>query len=339
MAKGYPTITKSAQTGEIGVNIVAQIVNNELGWLFRRNHNEHDFGIDGYVDIVTPEQAVTGRYLAVQIKCGHSYLSSKDDFGYIYYGETKHLNYLINHPVPVLIILCDPQSGTCYWELFNPAKTEPAKNGWKLSIPSDQILSRNVKNKLEEIAGPSADHLETLEAYWELNKLIGDNTNLVVLVIARDDIEAGNYENVVSFFQRLRATKSFARKLQGKVELRVLGYNNDRRELWEIPKVKNWFKILEPEVKYWFYFLSSSGKVAGLKLLALCLCAIKRKGRRKKLGQEILVEYDRVELFYFLSRNYEWLNEIAEWTHLPLEEIKRISFEVVIGMGFEEIPR
>jgi hypothetical protein len=75
MTRGFPKVQPSALAGEAGVNLVAGVVNAELGWMFRRTHNEHDFGIDGYFDVVSASEEMTGRSLAVQIKYGRSYTS------------------------------------------------------------------------------------------------------------------------------------------------------------------------------------------------------------------------------------------------------------------------
>ena len=51
-------------------------------WLFKRTHQEHDYGIDGYIDIVTEDGHVTGQMFASQIKCGKSFFQEKTKDGY-----------------------------------------------------------------------------------------------------------------------------------------------------------------------------------------------------------------------------------------------------------------
>lgn len=94
-------------TAEIGVNVVSTIINDELGWIFHRTHQKHDFGVDGYVDYVNRAGGVTGKFLAVQRKTGESYLNKLGSAHW--YRDTKeHLNYFLNLPIPVLLIVCDP---------------------------------------------------------------------------------------------------------------------------------------------------------------------------------------------------------------------------------------
>jgi len=65
---------KSQATGKAGVIFVDSIV-NQHGSVFRPVHQEDDFGIDGFIELVTAEEA-SGRLVAVQIKSGDSYLSA-----------------------------------------------------------------------------------------------------------------------------------------------------------------------------------------------------------------------------------------------------------------------
>src|SRR6266571_7920181 len=130
--RGFPKFANSAKRGEVGINLVSRIVSDNFGWLFKRNHQEHDFGIDGQIEIVTADGAVTGQMLGVQVKCGKSFFEEKNKWGFVYRGETKHFNYLANYPVPVIICLCDPESQQCYWQHFQADQVQVTGAGWKM---------------------------------------------------------------------------------------------------------------------------------------------------------------------------------------------------------------
>lgn len=114
MSDGHPTYSPSAQLGGLGLEIVSRIVRYNLKWLLRPNHQEHDFGIDGQIDIIAEDNTVTGHMIGVQIKCGKSFFEEQNRWGYIYRGERKHFNYLSNYPIPVVIVICDPATEECY---------------------------------------------------------------------------------------------------------------------------------------------------------------------------------------------------------------------------------
>lgn len=77
MNNKFPKHQKNSKTGDTGVNIVSQIVNDELGFIFKRNDGSYDFGIDAYIEIVAEDGSVTGQVIGVKIKCGDSFLRLK----------------------------------------------------------------------------------------------------------------------------------------------------------------------------------------------------------------------------------------------------------------------
>jgi len=138
MMQPLPKQSPSQSIGEIGVNIVSLKVHQSLGWNFRRTPQELDFGIDGYIDIVTDEGYVTGKSIAVQIKTGPSYLrdgSNTETWRYV--GDLKHINYYINHHTPVLLLLVDHQNHEIWWRQFSAYETE--KNSIRMDNGNFQV--------------------------------------------------------------------------------------------------------------------------------------------------------------------------------------------------------
>ena len=329
MTDGFPKLSNAARLGQQGVNLIAQIVNNDLGWLFRRTHNEEDFGIDGYIDHVTPEGSVTGRSVAVQIKYGTSFFKNKTADGFTYYGEKKHLNYLLNHPIPVVIVICEPSSNKCYWVKFDPLVTEATTTGWKITIPEHQLFDASCREYLLALIGVAEDHMEELAHYWKMNKLLEDS-GLLMYSVSREEIEAQNYYFLSSFFDRLQVTPKLTRQMEGRVEVTVFGYDDDRRELYQILEVRRWFAGVEPLVKYWFFFLSKEFHSSTLRLLTMCVCDVQalKRSRKDKRSGVVTVSVDEQALNDFRTRNFLWLNELTEKLGVSEEENKRISLNV-----------
>ncbi len=117
-----PTYKKSSKLGEIGLSIVKDIIESELDWIFRKNHQEHDFGIDAYIDINTEFGHITGKSIALQVKTGASYFSETNSFGWVYRDSIEHLNYYLNHQIPVVIILVNNLERKVYWCLCDSEK-------------------------------------------------------------------------------------------------------------------------------------------------------------------------------------------------------------------------
>jgi hypothetical protein len=327
----FPKRTKAQEQGEIGITIVSDIVSQRLGMIFRRVPQEHDYGIDGFIDYVV-EGRVTGGTVAVQIKCGESYLRDETADGYWYEDTFEHLNYYLNHPAPVFVFLVDPQTRKVYWNDISVEKLLGKGKKWRTLIPKDNVLEENFSSRVQELLGLedfSGEIHDSLRAHEALVKLMS-RSNMTMLGIGREAIETKNTRAIASYFEALRSDKTRAKNSQGKVGFYVSGYDDDSRELYEIPEVVEYFKILEPQVKYWFYFLSTDHSVDSLKVLLFCLCDPEK-------GEENGMLYPNLDLQKsFFERNFFWLNEMTNFLGEPISENKRISLDVFKYLGIPE---
>jgi hypothetical protein len=64
------------------------------------------------------------------------------------------------------------------------------------------------------------------------------------------------------------------RMFQGRVNIAFDGYDNDSRELYEVPEVRQYLAALDSKFPYWFYFLSTANDT--LKLIAFCFCRTRK---------------------------------------------------------------
>ncbi|ELW9446726.1 DUF4365 domain-containing protein [Burkholderia cenocepacia] len=336
MIKGFPQFTPNARKGERGVDLVSRIVHEQFKWLFKRNHQEHDFGIDGHLEVVTDEGAVTGQMLAVQIKYGKSFFEEKNKWGYVYRGELKHFNYLSNYPVPTLIVICHPDEEICYWGRFVPEQAEVGEGGWKLTIPFENRL-HEAKPELEAVLPPLQDSLSDLKDYWALNRLIVE-APYIHFIIDRPEVVSGDTSRPRAFFNRFRSTKELAYHCQGKVEISFHGYDQDRRELYEIKEVRDYVPVLCRALPELFFFIRTRQPTQALKALAFCQTNVRRLHGRSTRKVTKQIEVSTREIGDFLMRMWPGLNEMTNWLGMSIEENKAISFDVIRCLGFEPPP-
>lgn len=139
----------SAKTGTAGVTQVRLAI-EALGWLFREQPGE-DYGIDAQAEIVE-DNVVEGKLLALQIKSGASYFKEPAAGGWWYRPGADHVRYWFNHSLPVAIILVD-QSQHCYWQLVTTQTLlQSSREGWKVLVPSDQVLDESARSRLHQAA-------------------------------------------------------------------------------------------------------------------------------------------------------------------------------------------
>ena len=135
-------------TGRIGVHMCGAIF-EEHDFIFREEPIA-DYGIDAIIE--AKEGGIpSGKLIAVQIKSGDSYFLSNNDDYIVYYVDSKHREYWINHSLPVIIVLYKKDSNECFWEVVNKQTLIQTKTQWKIYIPKNQTITSSC-DKLREIA-------------------------------------------------------------------------------------------------------------------------------------------------------------------------------------------
>lgn len=132
-----------------GVNAVAQKI-NQVRLLWRETPNA-DVGIDGQIEYVDDNGIATGALVAVQIKSGASYLVG-DTQAWNYTPHDKYRWYWENFPVPVLLIIFDPQTETAYWADVRQ-QLRISRGRGALRVPKSQIVVRRQRSQLFESCG------------------------------------------------------------------------------------------------------------------------------------------------------------------------------------------
>ncbi len=269
---GYPKYGKSQSLGKIGESFIDSFVHKKLEWIYRSTHQESDFGIDGFIDIVT-DRNVTGQTIGIQVKCGDSYFNKKTEGGIRYDGENKHLNYYLNCPFPIVLIVLNGECTQGKWLEFNANITAPSKNGWWLEIPDKNILSTSVKTDWELIAGPVVDNSEKIALSWKINNAL-DESDFGVYLIHKDDVLACDFTGLKDVIYRLSRNKTSLLKNRGTLEVLIAGYDEDPREAYEIPEIRNFYSESLNAGIPWFYFLGKQANGMGLTVLLFACCDI-----------------------------------------------------------------
>ena len=122
----------------IGVNAVAQRI-AQLGLIWRETPTA-DVGIDGQIEYVDLEGNATGEMVAVQIKSGISFFKENKDNDFVFYPEEKHRFYWEQFPLPVLLIIHNPETNLSYWVDVRQILKSPDTTDKAIIIPKENIL-------------------------------------------------------------------------------------------------------------------------------------------------------------------------------------------------------
>lgn len=331
-----PKYKQSSRTGENGITILKGIVETQLEWIFRPNHQEHDFGIDAYIDIVSDAGEVTGKTIAIQVKTGQSYFNERSKFGWIYRGRREHLNLYLNQDIPVVIILVDDSKQKVYWCYCDANKTTNAGDNWKITIPYNQELNKESKDRLLQYVSPVKDYVSPLNRLWVVNEMLTETTSLTVIV---DKSEIRNLEcqSLILAMERLRVTNELIEHAREKVDIVIQGYDQDVRELFEIPEVNEWIEKVFYSIQGWAYFLYKGERTSFFKVLMLSQIKHypiegseyivngirKRKVRSDYESRVAFIEYLLYDLDQFCKKH-----DIDEGTNF---EVKKNTVKYIFG--------
>ena len=135
MGRTKKRITATARSG---VNYVRTIVES-ANCIFHEIHQENDYGNDAFIELVENEN-VRGVTLAVQIKSGKSFCSS---VACKIPASQKHFEYWLDHSLPVIGIVYDPDEITAHWlNLKHLLKSNPkvvAKGPYTITFKKAEV--------------------------------------------------------------------------------------------------------------------------------------------------------------------------------------------------------
>jgi hypothetical protein len=140
----------------------AKLEISKWGWAFRLQP-ERDYGIDAHAEPVARGEP-SGKLIALQIKTGPSYFREPVSEGWVHRDDDKHLRYWLRYCLPVILLLHDPDSGTTYWAHVASDAIEYTDAGWKMVVPSGQVLGPDAIQAFTALAesapGAADDPLE-----------------------------------------------------------------------------------------------------------------------------------------------------------------------------------
>lgn len=148
-----PKATAQNFTERLGVNAIAgYAASHSQIW---RETPHTDVGIDGQLEYVSSDGAVTGNVIAVQVKSGVSYFDRKTSHGWRHPINSKHRKYWESFPVPVLLLMHNPEDNYTYWIDVRQKMRNSAEELSSVEIPRRNRLDCTLPVKLFETSGAS----------------------------------------------------------------------------------------------------------------------------------------------------------------------------------------
>jgi hypothetical protein len=151
-------------------------------------------------------------------------------------------------------------------------------------------------------------------------KELEDQMDFLPIVIGRGEIESGNIRPTLAILHRLLVDKDTIQYFFERVDIGVNGYDDDTRELWDIPEVKIFIQKLDQRFPYWFYFLTKLG--CGLKMVAFCCTNL-----IKLTDEQVWLEPASLKLFY--NSHFIAVNELGGKIGMSNKKNEELTYKVI----------
>lgn len=232
------------------------------------------------------------------------------------------MNYYLNSQSPVYIVIMDGIFKRMNWVLFEIDKTSPySGDGWWIEVPEDNLLISNFQDELFQTVGPIINYEDQIRYNWAIDATL-QGASFRVVAIPKKEILTGNFDYIINFIERLSKNKDMLIKSRSTLDIFFPAYDEDDREIFQIPEIMDWLKKSVDVGIPWFYFLDTRKKNIGLTLLMRSYC---REIKIVKSDEGHLVEFNRNDLKKFIEQNYINLNIFTEENKLSLEINREVS--------------
>ncbi|UII19616.1 chlororespiratory reduction 6 domain-containing protein [Fulvivirga ligni] len=154
---------------------------------------------------------------------------------------------------------------------------------------------------------------------------LGEEHKLINLVISREDIEEFDFTNIYGALMEMHENP---RKFYNKLCILIHGYDNDPRELHELPEIRDYLDFLDRSFPYWFYYLNHDfpKHYSPLALFVTCLCPI--EDIQKSSGVS-LIQFNIDELEKFIFTHFHFMNELMDQEGHSDKEVMELSVRIL----------
>jgi hypothetical protein len=139
----------------------------------------------------------------------------------------------------------------------------------------------------------------------------------IAIVISKRQVETSDYSEIVETLKSLLETPIKAKQFKENVDISFDGYDQDTRELFEIPEVRNYIFDLDNQFPFWLFFLSKFG--TGLQ----CIFYSMMPPFLTSEAKATIFPQKMSEIL--LNRWFPAMNQICEFVGMNEKEIESLS--------------
>lgn len=154
-----------------------------------------------------------------------------------------------------------------------------------------------------------------------IGELVNAKTKIVGLTFTQEEVNAGDISGLVDRLQELVATRESAMASKQRLIMFTTDYDNDSRELWDIPEVRIFLHRLFLACPF-IFFLAVHGSLT-IDLFMCCCC------KQVNRTDDGLIEFDPDDLQRFLQFGFVGMNKVTQRLAISVEISNAITDDVL----------
>jgi hypothetical protein len=155
-----------------------------------------------------------------------------------------------------------------------------------------------------------------------IRQMVHGSTKFVAIAITREEIQAGDTSGIVARLEDLVRTREAAMASRQRAALFVDGYDEDPRDVWQIPEARDFFQRLFARCPYLFFLALPGPGNETLNLLALCCCDYTP-------GSGGLLRFDPEQWKRFVELGFAGLNQLTTRLAISVEVNREITEDIM----------
>lgn len=148
---------------------------------------------------------------------------------------------------------------------------------------------------------------------------------LLAIEFRRDEVVRGDVRRVYDILSALIGSRQAAEYGEGSLMFFFSGWDDDPREISDIPEIRRWFVRLTEMFPYWLHFAEKTGDTLMHVLMLLCQGATERSSAMGMVGWRFADLNEVKDRVLWLLAAQE---ELYEKLGVPAETSERISEEI-----------
>jgi hypothetical protein len=161
----------------------------------------------------------------------------------------------------------------------------------------------------------------------QMESMARGETSILMLHVTSEEIMAKDTSICAANLAELVSSRESAKSAMGRVAIFTDGYDNDPREIWDIPEASEFFKQLFDECPFLFFLVVPEvGDMLGLLLLCYC--------RHANEGDLNII--DPADFHEFMQKGFKAMNELMLHLAISIEVNRQVTDKIFAALNLQK---